>query len=262
MDEALLQAALAGLPLGGLRFFSSIGSTNDEALAWAADGARDLSLVVADEQTAGRGRAGRRWHTPAGSALAFSLVLRPSPLERTLPARMTGLAALATIQACQELGLHAQVKWPNDILLSGRKAAGILVESAWIGNALDAAVVGIGVNVAAAAVPPVAQLTFPATSLEGELGRVLDRMEVLRGILTALVAWRSRIGTAEFIQAWEDALAFRGQQVAVGQDGEPQLMGTLLGLEADGSLRLLAAGMPTVVHFGEIHLRPSDDRIG
>jgi BirA family biotin operon repressor/biotin-[acetyl-CoA-carboxylase] ligase len=256
MDEGQLQAALAGIPLGGLRFFASIGSTNDEALAWAAEGARDLSLVVADEQTAGRGRAGRKWHTPAGSALAFSVVLRPSPLERTLPARITGLAALATIQCCEQLGLHAQIKWPNDILLGGRKAAGILVESAWMGNALDAAVVGIGVNVAVTALPPAEQLTFPATSLEGELGQALNRVEILKDILTALVAWRGRIGGAEFIQAWEDVLAFRGEQVAVGQDAEPQLKGVLLGLEPDGSLRLLADDMPTIVHFGEIHLRP------
>ena len=262
MDEVLLQAALAGLPLGGLRFFASIGSSNDEALSWAADGARDLSVVIADEQTAGRGRSSRKWHTPAGSALAVSIVLRPSAVERTLPARITGLAALATIQCCQQLGLHAQIKWPNDILLGGRKTAGILVESAWIGNTLDAAVVGIGINVASSALPPADQLSFPATSLEGELGRSLDRADILREILTSFVAWRARIGTAEFIQAWEDVLAFRGQQVAVGQDGETQLHGTLLGLEPDGSLRLQAESMPTIVHFGEIHLRPRDDRIG
>lgn len=254
-------AALAGLPLGGLRFFATLGSTNDEALAWATEGARDLSVVVADEQTAGRGRSGRRWHTPAGSALAFSIVLRPSPVERTLPARITGLAALAMIQCCKQLGLPAQVKWPNDILLRGRKAAGILVETVWTGNILDATVMGIGINVAATALPPAEQLTFPATSLEGELGHALSRPEILREVLTALLALRARIGTAEFIQAWEDALAFRGQQVTVGQDGERQLHGTLLGLEPDGSLRLLSDDMPTIVHFGEIHLRPRDDRI-
>ncbi len=261
MDEAQLGAALAGLPLGGLRFFESIGSTNDEALRWAAEGARDLSLVVADEQTAGRGRSGRKWHTPAGSALAFSLVLRPSAVERTLPARITGLAALATIQCCEQLGLHAQIKWPNDVLLGGRKVAGILVESAWTGNTLDAAVMGIGINVAPTALPPADQLSFPATSLEAELGRSLNRADTLREVLTSMVAWRARIGTAEFIQAWEDVLAFRGQQVAVGQDAGQPLNGTLLGLEPDGSLRLLAENMPTIVHFGEIHLRPRDDRI-
>src|SRR5512141_2769024 len=110
-----LSAALAGLPLGGLRFFTTIGSTNDEALAWAAEGAPDQSLVVADEQTAGRGRAGRRWHTPPGAALAISLILRPTPVERTLPARTTGLAALAITQCCTAMNLQASIKWPNDV---------------------------------------------------------------------------------------------------------------------------------------------------
>ncbi len=261
MQHAEILAALVDLPLGGLRFFSSIGSTNDEALTWAAAGARDLSVVVADEQTAGRGRAGRKWYTPGGSALALTLILRPTPVERTLPARITGLAALSLVQCCRDLGLQAQIKWPNDILVRGSKVAGILLESAWAGNQLDASVLGIGVNVAAQAVPPADQLAFPATSLEAELGHEVDRLELLRSILAATIRWRAQIGAPQFVAAWEEALAFRGEQVAVGKDGEPPLNGTLLGLEADGSLRLMADNMPAVVHFGEIHLRPSDDKI-
>ncbi|MGE5072265.1 MAG: hypothetical protein ACM3MF_02470, partial [Anaerolineae bacterium] len=102
MNEHEIKAALAGIPLGGLRFFQSTRSTNDEALDWAASGAKDVSLVMADEQTAGRGRAGRQWFTPPGTALAFSVILRPTADERAFPARITGLAALALIQACQE----------------------------------------------------------------------------------------------------------------------------------------------------------------
>jgi BirA family biotin operon repressor/biotin-[acetyl-CoA-carboxylase] ligase len=261
MQEREILAALADLPLGGLRFFSTIGSTNDEALAWAASGARDLAVVTAEEQTAGRGQAGRKWHTPPGAALAFSVILRPTAVERTLPARMTGLAALALVQSCDSMGLRPQIKWPNDLLLSGRKAAGILVESVWAGNQLDASVLGTGVNVSQAAVPPADQLSFPATSLEAELGRAVNRVGLLRETLEALLQWRSKIGTSEFIEAWEQALAFRGEQVSVGRDGETPLTGTLMGLEPDGSLRIEADSMPTVVHFGEIHLRPRDDKI-
>ena len=145
MNKDEISAALADLPLGGLRFFDSIGSTNDEALAWISEDAQDLSIVVADEQTAGRGRSGQKWLTPPGSALAFSLILRPSTLERTVPGRITGLGALALAQCCADLGITtARIKWPNDLLLNGRKAAGILVESAWAGNVLDASVLGIG----------------------------------------------------------------------------------------------------------------------
>ncbi len=261
MDRNEILAALAGLPLGGLRFFGSIGSTNDEALKWSAEGAGDLSLVVADEQTAGRGRAGRKWHTPPASALALSLVLHPSPAEARFPARITGLAALAVVDCCRSLGLQAQIKWPNDVLLRGCKAAGILVETTWDGSALDAAVLGIGVNVAPSAVPPAVELAFPATSLEAELGRPLDRAHLLRELLSAILAWRSRIGSDDFIQAWEAPLAYRGQPVSVDQADSRPLVGTLLGLESDGSLRLLANSKTVVVHFGEIHLRPVDDKM-
>ncbi|MBI3739624.1 MAG: biotin--[acetyl-CoA-carboxylase] ligase, partial [Chloroflexi bacterium] len=152
MNQRELQKALSSLPLGGLRYFESIGSTNDEALAWATEGARDLSLVVADEQTAGRGRSGRKWLTPPGSALAFSLILRPTEAERTRPARTTGLSALALSDSLRTRGLAAQIKWPNDVLISGKKVAGILVESVWTGDALDASILGMGVNVLAASV--------------------------------------------------------------------------------------------------------------
>jgi BirA family biotin operon repressor/biotin-[acetyl-CoA-carboxylase] ligase len=262
MDQIEISAALADLPLGGLRFFSSTASTNDEALNWAAQRGPDLAIVVADEQTAGRGRSGRKWHTPPESALALSVILRPSNAELGAPARLTGLGALALVQCCRELGMQAQIKWPNDVLLKGKKVAGILVESEWAGNTLNASIMGIGVNVRAAAIPPSEVLDFPATSLESEVARPLRQVDVLRSVLTALLEWRSRIGTPDFVRAWEDALAFRFQQVSVSTDtGEP-VLGKLLGLERDGSLRLMVGNTPRIVHFGQIHLRPSNDRIG
>jgi len=103
MEHATLLHALDGLPLGGLRYFERIGSTNDEAAGWVGTGAPDLALVVADEQTSGRGRAGRTWFTPPGAALAFSLVLRSLPVTRgeaphshpEIVSRLTALGALA-----------------------------------------------------------------------------------------------------------------------------------------------------------------------
>ena len=258
MDENNLQKKLSNLPLGGVRYFDSIGSTNDEALAWASQGARDLSIVIADEQSAGRGRLKRKWFTPKGTALAFSLILRPSAAERSHPTRIVGLGALALASACLKLGLHAQIKWPNDVLLHRKKAAGILVESVWTGNALDALVLGLGVNVLTASEPPADQVLFPATSLESELGHSVDRAEVLREILSALLSWRSKLGTDEFLKAWEDALAFRGEQVQIFQDDESLLIGELLGLVPDGGLRLREANNNILtIQFGEIHLRPT-----
>ena len=258
MNEHDLQKTLSSLPLGRIRYFDSIGSTNDEALAWAAQGVCDLSIVIADEQTAGRGRLKRKWFTPKGTALAFSLILRPSAAERSHPARTVGLGALALTSACLELGLHAQIKWPNDVLLDRKKAAGILVESVWTGDALDALALGLGLNVLAASVPPADQVLFPATSLEGEFGHSVDRADILYEILSALLLWRSKLGTDEFLSAWEDVLAFRGEQVQILKDDEFPLMGELLGLAPDGGLRMREANNNILtIQFGEIHLRPA-----
>ena len=95
MNESSLKKHLSKINNIELRYFDSIGSTNDEALAWAATGANDLSIVIADEQTQGRGRLNRRWFTPKGSALAFSLILRPTAAQRPHLSQTVGLAALS-----------------------------------------------------------------------------------------------------------------------------------------------------------------------
>lgn len=261
MQEANLRAALGEIPLSGLRFFERLGSTNDEAAAWAEAGAPDLSLVVADEQTAGRGRSGRRWFTPAGAALAFSLVLRPSAHQAKHAARIAGLGAIALVEACAGLGLKSAIKWPNDILLAGRKVGGVLVESVWNGNTLEASILGIGVNVLEGSVPPASELSYPATSIEAELGHRVERFDLLRDILRLLSGWRTRLDSDEFIWAWEAALAFRGHEVIVTDGEKVSLKGVLLGLELDGSARLGTDRGIAVVRWGEVHLRPTNDRI-
>ncbi|MEN4100610.1 MAG: biotin--[acetyl-CoA-carboxylase] ligase, partial [Anaerolineaceae bacterium] len=127
MTTRLRMDHLAGLPVSELRYFDSIGSTNDEALRWAEQGAPDAALVVADTQTAGRGRMDRRWVTRPGVALAFSLALRPTPVEASALGLFSPLGALAVAAALREnYGLLAEVKWPNDVLLERRKCCGIL----------------------------------------------------------------------------------------------------------------------------------------
>src|SRR5512144_1769195 len=160
MNQNELKQALSKLPLGGIRYFDTIGSTNTEALAWATSGAKDLSLVIAEEQTAGRGRLDRKWYTPRGAALAFSLILRPTAEEKPFLTRTVGLAALAIADALRTRGLVAQIKWPNDVLLDGCKVAGILVESVWSGEEVDCVVIGVGINVLKGAVPSADLLQF------------------------------------------------------------------------------------------------------
>jgi BirA family biotin operon repressor/biotin-[acetyl-CoA-carboxylase] ligase len=258
MNQSSLHKSLSDLPLGQMRFLATIGSTNDEALVWAAQGAPDLSLVIADEQTAGRGRSGRKWFTPPGSALAFSLILRPTPADGPHPTRTVGLAALAVVESLRTRSLAAQIKWPNDVLVDGRKAAGILLESIWIGAQVDFSIIGIGLNVARSSVPPAELLNFPAVSLEEALGVIPEREALLHDILAALLRWRAKMSTGDFIRTWEQLLAFRGEQVQVWEGSGPPVTGKLLGLEPDGSLRLAGEdGKPMTVYFGDVRLRPA-----
>ena len=173
----MLTPYLAGLPLGAWRFFETIGSTNDFALTWAQSGAQDMSLVIADSQSVGRGRFQRHWVTNPGAALAFSLVLRPTASELQFLSHFAALGAIAIWQAlAEEWGLAAQIKWPNDILLERKKAAGILIESTWSGSQLQGLVMGIGLNISpeisAAARPVDVSGNLPGKSV-GPSGRSL-----------------------------------------------------------------------------------------
>jgi BirA family biotin operon repressor/biotin-[acetyl-CoA-carboxylase] ligase len=262
MDSATLSQTLAGLPLGGLRYYARTGSTNDEAARWAEAGAPDLALVVADEQTGGRGRPGRKWFTPSGAALAFSLVLKDLPPAVSFEApeqitRLTALGALGVAESLQQdYGLPAQIKWPNDVLLQRRKVGGVLVEAHWLGDRLVGLILGIGLNVSPQSVPSEAEILFPAACLQAYLETPPSRPELLRRILAHLIAWRPRLAEEAFLQAWEARLAFRDEWVAVAQ-GTGTRQGRVLGLERDGRLRLQDRdGKYFSISAGEIHLRP------
>jgi BirA family biotin operon repressor/biotin-[acetyl-CoA-carboxylase] ligase len=257
INEVSLKKTLSNLPIGKLRYFDSIGSTNDEALAWANDGAPDLSLVIADEQTSGRGRLNRKWFTPAGSAIAASLILRPEDSLRPYLSRVVGLAALSIAETCKGLNLDPQIKWPNDILVNGKKLAGILIENIWTGDRIDSLVIGMGINVHKESVPPLEVLQFPATSMEDELGATAPaREEILHGILKNFIERSARIGTDEFLKAWGDLLAFRGGQVQVRAGEDTSITGELLGLETDGGLQLRDAhGRIISIRYGDVSLR-------
>ncbi|MCS6994403.1 MAG: biotin--[acetyl-CoA-carboxylase] ligase [Anaerolineales bacterium] len=252
-----LHAALQGILPGEWRYFPSLGSTNDEALAWASAGAPDFSLVIADEQTRGRGRMGRSWFTPPGAALAFSLILRPEPAERDRIGLFSGLGALALVDALQPAGVAAQIKWPNDVLINGKKVAGILVETVWSGMEVESVILGIGVNVSPESVPPPEGLNYPATCVHAEGQNRLSRVALLQLLLQAVLKRRTQLSLDIFLRDWEAALAFRGEPVQVWLGQEQIVLGRILGLETDGSLRLgLPDGSAQVIHFGEVHLRP------
>jgi len=266
MDQKSLESRLADLPLGEIRYFYAIGSTNDYAAAWAQEGAPDCSLVIADEQTAGRGRGARQWFTPPGSALALSLILRPEiPEGGGQIMRITGLGALGVSRALRgSYQLPAEIKWPNDVLIDGLKVAGVLAEASWIGDHLSAVILGIGINVAPDAVPPDDwdghhERPFPATSVESVLGTPVDRLVLLQVVLTELLRWLPRLSEPKFIQAWREKLAFLGDWVQVITSETEMFEGQIINLNGDGSLRVrLRSGELKAIQVGEIHLRPVD----
>jgi BirA family biotin operon repressor/biotin-[acetyl-CoA-carboxylase] ligase len=266
MRQSYLAQVLSDLPLGGLRYFEVIGSTNDEAARWVEQGAPDFSLVIADEQTAGRGRLARSWFTPPGAALAFSLILRPStfPSSPPSPGFFTALGALAVSDALRNnYGLATEIKWPNDVLAGQRKLAGVLAEAQWRGEELTAVILGIGINVAPSSVPPESEILFPATCVETALGYPIARWELLCAVLQSLIHWRPLLNQCVFLQSWEERLAFRGAAVEVSSNGETQWKGILLGLNSEGALRLrTSAGTEITVHVGDVRLRLESGKIG
>ena len=252
-----LKNALAALPLAEVRFFETIDSTNTHCLNWASEGAADLSLVVADHQSAGRGRADRKWVTNAGAALAFSLILRPYESELSCLPFFSPLGALAIRAALERLyHLTPEIKWPNDVLATRKKLAGILVENVWEGPTLKAIVIGIGINITHEALPSEAQLLYPATCVEGEVGSPVERWELLAEILSQMMQLRGKMGSREFFEEWSSNLAFKGERICISGNLGPDLTGRLTGIDSDGDLLIETdAGHFEKVKVGDVRLR-------
>lgn len=261
MNESEIRNLLNDLNLSEIKYFESISSTNTAALEMAENGAADFGLVIANNQTAGRGRFNRRWVTNPDSALAFSLILRPNILEIEHLGLFSPLGALAVCDGLSQLGLTGQIKWPNDVLLNHKKVCGILAESVWLGSQVQAVVIGIGVNVAPDSVPPTDQLLFPATSVEGVLQSPVNRYHLLKDILRALCLRRAHLLDPGFLKDWNERLAFRGKQVRLKRvDEEKGLIGKVVGIDPNGNLLLLGHdGKILNIAVGEIHLRPESE---
>lgn len=250
------------LPIKGLGqplyFFTSIGSTNDYAKELAQEGAPQGTLVVADEQTAGRGRAGRSWSTPPGTALAMSLLVRPDSLRPDKSACLNGVGALAVAEAIRRRGGEPKIKWPNDVLIAGRKTAGILVETHWQQQHLQSAVIGIGVNVHAGSAPADENVDYPAVDLETALDADVDRTDLLVDILEGLARWLGEVDRPSLVSVWERYLFGLGQEVNVEGQRETTV-GELVGLTPEGHLRLrLSDGQVRSVGTEIRQVRPVD----
>jgi BirA family transcriptional regulator, biotin operon repressor / biotin---[acetyl-CoA-carboxylase] ligase len=249
---------------------AEVGSTNDEAWEALAADAPDGTVVVADVQTRGRGRAGRTWHTAPGKALALSVLLHQG-CDRRFLGLLPLAAGLAVAQALDSLGATPALKWPNDVLLGGRKAAGVLCESRRIqpvpgaatsppgragapAGARDSAVVGVGVNVAqdACDLPP--EIAETATSL-ALAGVATDRESVAAAFLDALEPLVTELqegGRAALLAAWSERADFWGRTVTV-RTPAGVVRGVARALDPDGALVLvLEGGEEAAVRAGDL----------
>ena len=252
-------AALSRVPIvREVVYLPSAGSTNAAARDLAETGAPHATLVVTDEQTAGRGRMGRSWYMPPRSALAMSILVRPE-LNAAHANRLTMLASLAAAEGIEQAtGLSVKLKWPNDVvamnndqwtmtddqlaMINGqwsdvRKMGGILCESAIVGDGIDYAVVGIGlnVNVDFADRP---ELAATATSVMLQLGREVDRLSVLAAVVGRFAERFDSLYSGDALrEAWAARLVTLGRRVEA-RSGEAVRTGLAEGVDDDGALWL------------------------
>ena len=234
-----------------VRRLEEVTSTNDEAKRLAAEGAREGTVVIAERQTAGRGRRGRVWASPKGN-LFLSVILRP----RIEPAAAPPLApamGLAVALAIEDVApLAAELKWPNDVLVNGRKVAGVLTESVVSGMQLSAVIVGIGVNVGAELPPELAEI---ATTLSREAVRNVRKEEVEAALLARIGDVYERFlegGFGALQQEWADRDSLFGKPVSIDVGGGRRVSGSAAGVDADGALLVETAAGTIEVTTGEV----------
>ena len=229
----------------------SAESTNDEVRTLAQAGAAEGLVVLAERQTAGRGRRGAAWFSPAGESLAFSVLLRPEEPKALWP-RLALAAGLAVAEAVEACGAHAGIKWPNDVWIGQRKVAGILVEAG-----SDFAVVGIGLNVNTTGFPP--EVSEIATSLKIETTQNFSRAEVLAAVIRKFSARRRQIDHDfdELISAVRLRCVLTDKRVTLTTANGPRT-GIVEGIAAGGELLLRTVdGLERLIQADEVRVLPS-----
>jgi BirA family biotin operon repressor/biotin-[acetyl-CoA-carboxylase] ligase len=234
--------------------FESLPSTNTELARLASEGAPEGVSVVAEEQTAGRGRLQRAWSSPKGAGLYFSILLRPTIPQNGWPL-ITFMAALAVGDALREAcELETDIKWPNDILSGERKICGILAETIEtpVGRAV---ILGIGINLTQNAFPP--ELANVATSVSEATGRAPDREQILAALLDALSRWYSQLNDpGKIVDAWSNRSSYAIGKLVQVSNGDDIWQGTTCGVEPDGALRLrTSSGEIKLVRAGDVSCR-------
>jgi BirA family biotin operon repressor/biotin-[acetyl-CoA-carboxylase] ligase len=250
--EELLNGLTTSVLGKKLFLFETIDSTNRCARTLAEAGMEEGAIVLADSQSEGRGRLGRAWVSEAGKNLLFSCILRPN-LEKEQSGLLTFFAATAVARALeQSTGLHVECKWPNDLLLNGKKCCGILLEVSFRYGALDFAILGIGVNVNQRAFGTDLQLS--ATSLARESGKEYDRKKLFQMIVRELDSLYHDVRQNQFssiMTEWNNRCTMYGRDVKVDRSGTI-ISGKAIGLHSDGGLVVQTATGNEIVYAGDV----------
>lgn len=259
-------------------WYDAVTSTNDIADRAASGGAEHGTVVAADFQECGRGRMGRTWYSPPGAGLYVSIVLRPDRLgavldgvggpaagagDRRSSGAVSGAASItltAGVALAESLrastGLQAAIKWPNDLVVGGRKVCGILAEAAAAGGVLQHVILGYGINVLPAAYPR--EIADRATSIEAEVGRPVDRAAVFAESLASLAEWMRELtdgGLAPILDRWRTlSPSCTGQAVEVVQ-GPGWVPAITAGIDHDGALLVRTGETLRRVIAGEVRWR-------
>jgi BirA family biotin operon repressor/biotin-[acetyl-CoA-carboxylase] ligase len=237
------------------RFYERVSSTQDEAKAWVQQGAPHGGMVIADEQTKGRGRWGRTWFSPPRKNLHLTLTMK-LPAEHPPLGTLSLLTGVAIVEALrQRFSVPAFVKWVNDVVVDGKKLAGILIER--VGS--DWALIGIGVNVNLAETELPDELRTTATSLQMVKGTPVDRREVLSALLVSLESWWERWAQGAMGSVWQALKGWdwlRGKSVTAHLPDGTTLHGIAVGITPDGGLRLrLSDGTEQTLTAGDVTVR-------
>jgi len=238
-----------------IHYFETLDSTNSQAYQLALNGAEEGEVVVAESQERGKGRLGRHWFSPPFLNLYLSVVLRPniSPHQASL---ITLMAAVAMADAIRKFsGLLPLIKWPNDILLGGRKVAGLLNEIQSEMDRIHFVILGVGINLNMDEKMFSEEIKSIATSLKIEMGQTISRKNFLQSLLQELENWYTifmKQGSTMILKAWRDRAQLKGRQVKVTSFGEI-LIGVAVDVDSDGALILeMADGKRKRVVAGDV----------
>ena len=242
-----------------ISFYKEIDSTNETAKEFASKGAKEGFAVVADSQTKGKGRLGRRWDSPAGVNIYTSIILCPD-MPPVFAPQITLTAAVAVAETITEyLGRPPEVKWPNDILINSKKIAGILTEMNSEMDRINFVVIGIGVNMNMSKKMLPEELRLIATSLKEEAGEEISRIDFIQTLYLNMEKWYKKYlkdGFEPARNAWKGYFRMEGKMVKV-KEMDRVIEGAALGIDEDGALILREKGGNILrVTSGDVEVRP------